>query len=163
MRTKVHPVVSLLPSRLKIHSFDDLYEECESFEVVYQSIVDRVVTLGQRPEGVLYAVPGHPLVAEATVRAILDRAKAKAMETRVVPGLSFLEPVFAVLQVDPLDRGLQIVDAHAPRLDPTLPVLVAQVYNQRIASTLKIDLMELYPDEHLVSLVSSAGSLVRNQ
>ena len=35
--------------------------------------IKRVLELAARPEGVVYAVPGHPLVAEETVRRIRGR------------------------------------------------------------------------------------------
>ena len=74
VRTARHPTLAGLPSTLTVHSFDDIYESTEKFEDVYRQIVDRVIELGRRPEGVLYAVPGHPVVGEATVEQIRKRA-----------------------------------------------------------------------------------------
>jgi tetrapyrrole methylase family protein/MazG family protein len=49
------------------------------------------------------------------------------------------------------------VDALDPRLDPTRPAIVAQVYARHAASTLKLALLDLYPPEHPVVVVSNAG------
>src|SRR5207237_1293338 len=42
-------------------------------------------------------------------------------------------------------------------LSPMYPVLLCQVYNDRVASACKLLLMERYPDEHPVSIVLNAG------
>ncbi|HLE73144.1 MAG TPA: SAM-dependent methyltransferase, partial [Anaerolineales bacterium] len=66
LRTSQHPVVSAFPAALSANSFDELYESEETVEQVYAQIVARVLELGRRPRGVVYAVPGNPFVAEAT-------------------------------------------------------------------------------------------------
>ena len=163
LRTARHPVVPHLPAGPTIHSFDALYEESETFEEVYATIARQVLALGARAEGVVYAVPGHPLVGEATVTQILKTAREDEIATRIVPGLSFIEPALTALALDALD-GLQIVDAldvigtHYPILNPDVPVLIAQVYSRAVASDLKLVLMNLYPDEHQVALVDAAGT-----
>ena len=163
LRTARHPVVSHLPAGPAIHSFDSLYEEAGTFEEVYATIAQRVLALGARAEGVVYAVPGHPLVGEATVTQILKAAREAGIPTHVVPGLSFIEPALTALSLDALD-GLQIVDAldvigsYYPILNPDRPALIAQVYSRAVASDLKLVLMNLYPDEHQTALVDAAGT-----
>ncbi|HBE28578.1 MAG TPA: nucleoside triphosphate pyrophosphohydrolase, partial [Ktedonobacter sp.] len=49
------------------------------------------------------------------------------------------------------------VDEVAGKIVPTLPLLVGQVYNRRLASAVKLTLSELYPDEWPVKLVRAAG------
>jgi tetrapyrrole methylase family protein/MazG family protein len=83
LRTRMHPTVAGFPSTLQVHSFDALYEQGETFENVYAGIVERVLELGQRPEGVTYAVPGHPFVAETTGPEIARRAKEMGIPLRV--------------------------------------------------------------------------------
>jgi len=156
-RTLQHPTLHALSLPGRLESFDPLYEAAERFEELYEQIVDRL--LAQAAAGdVVYAVPGHPLVGEATVRCLRDRAVAAAVEVRFVEGLSFIEPVCTTLGLDPLAAGLQVVDALDPRLDPALPALVAQVYNRRVAARLKLALLELYPPHHTVHVVRNAGA-----
>jgi tetrapyrrole methylase family protein/MazG family protein len=175
LRTAHHPVVGRLPETLELHAFDALYEGSETFDEVYAAIVGRVLELGQRAEGVIYAVPGHPLVGEATVPRVLDGARRQGIPVRLVEGLSFVAPVVTALalsppkneapapSVDPLD-GMQVADAldllalHHPPFNPDLPALVGQVYSRSVASQLKLTLMNLYPDEHPVALVDAAGT-----
>ncbi len=163
LRTCHHPTVASLPPGPSLHSFDHLYEEKESFAEIYDEIARRIVELGQRPEGVVYAVPGHPLVGEDSVQRILALARQQGIGVRVVGGLSFIEPVLTCLGQDAL-AGLQIVDAtelaalYHPCLNPDLPALIGQLYDQQLASDVKLTLMNLYPDEHPVTLVRGAST-----
>jgi tetrapyrrole methylase family protein/MazG family protein len=81
---------------------------------------------------------------------------------RVVGGLSFVEPVLSLLEIDGM-ANLQLADAtdlavaHHPPLDPDRPALVGQLYGRRLAAEVKLTLMNAYPDDHPVTLVRSAG------
>ena len=163
LRTRQHPTVSGIPSSVKIHSFDELYENGESFDDVYTSITQKVLELGRRVEGVIYAVPGHPFVAETTCPEIARLAQAEGLPLRVVEGLSFLEPTFSALGLDPFPRltlfdALTLGQAHVPAFAPDIPVLVAQIYSRLVASEVKSTLTGIYPDEHPVELIHNAGT-----
>jgi tetrapyrrole methylase family protein/MazG family protein len=162
LRTRRHPTVAALPAGLTLHSFDHLYETLDDFSAVYGAIAEQIVALGQRPQGVLYAVPGHPLVGESSVQHIMARARHEALPVHLVDGLSFVEPVLSLLGIDGL-AGLQLADAtdlaaaFHPPLDPDRPALLGQLYGQRLASEVKLTLMNAYPDDHPVTLVRAAG------
>jgi tetrapyrrole methylase family protein/MazG family protein len=163
LRTQKHPTVPALPSGLTLHTFDHLYEKAQNFEQVYTAIAAEILSLGHRAQGVIYAVPGHPMVGEASVGRVLDAAREADLAVRVVAGLSFVEPVLTALEVDAL-AGLQLVDAtelalmHHPPLNSDVPALIAQFYSQALAADLKLTLMNQYPPEHPVVLVHSAGT-----
>ncbi len=161
LRTEHHPVTAHLPANWR--SFDFLYEEKEHFEQVYEAIVDEVLRLGRRPQGVVYAVPGDPFIAEATGPEIARRARAEGLPLRVHNGVSFIEPVFAALGLDPyphtaLVDALTLSERHTPPFPPSRPALIAQVYSRLVASEVKLNLMAVYPDEHPVRLVHAAGT-----
>jgi tetrapyrrole methylase family protein / MazG family protein len=163
LRTIQHPTIAGLPASLKVHSFDDLYENSDSFESVYTAIVEKVMELGRRPEGVVYAVPGDPFLAEATCPVIAQLARAAGLPLKIVSGLSFLEPVFAALGLDPYPRlslvdALELSQAYVPAFPPDMPVLIAQIYSRMIAAEVKMTLNAIYPDEHPVRLVHAAGT-----
>jgi tetrapyrrole methylase family protein/MazG family protein len=160
--------------------FDDIYEAGDAFEIVYARIVDAVMDAALQGD-VVYAVPGHPLVGEATTPLILQRAAYAGVETRLVAGLSFIEPTLEVLSaefgvpsdalrgelgtrhsaLDPVN-GLQLCDAleiaslHHPPINPDKPALIAQVYSRAIASDVKLTLMNQYPPAHVVYVVRAA-------
>ncbi len=163
LRTQQHPLVAELPAGLIIHSFDDLYTAGENFDQVYGQIVDHIIQLGKQSEGVVYAVPGNPFVAEATTPAIIRRAREEGIVVRIVEGLSFIEPALAAIDVDPFPQ-LALIDAldlsmkHVPLFPPHMPALIAQIYSRQVASDVKITLTSVYPDEHPVKLVHAAGT-----
>lgn len=163
LRTRQHPVVQGFPPGLRFESFDSLYDQAENFEAVYARIVEQVLELARRPEGVVYAVPGHPFVAEATAPEIARRARAARLPVQVVEGLSFLEPTFSALGVDPLPQtvildALDLARAHTPPTQPNLAAIIAQIYSPQVANDVKLTLTSVYPDEHPVRLVHAAGT-----
>jgi tetrapyrrole methylase family protein / MazG family protein len=168
-RTLVHPTVEPLKKdfpNLLIESFDDFYDESDDWEMLYQRITDTVCELAAH-QPIIYAVPGHPLIGEFSVQLLLKQARERGLSTRIVAGLSFLEPVCVALELDPFTLGAQIMDATAlaslkaeeiaGKLIPTVPLLIVQVYNRRVASAVKIALGECYPDEWPIKLVRAAG------
>jgi len=159
LRTEIHPVVEWLKGRgIAFASFDRYYEQADSFEEVYRRIKDDVLAAAEAGP-VVYAVPGHPLVAESAVDLILQEAQRRGVSTVVAPAMSFLDAVYAVLRIDPV-QGLQIVDGlqpAGPDLDPSKGAVVVQVYNQLVASDIKLTLLEMYPAEHEVAVVRAAG------
>lgn len=163
LRTMHHPVVAGLPDTVKLHAFDDVYEAAATFENVYAEIARQVLDMGRRDGGVVYGVPGHPLVGEATVTKILEAAGELDLPVRIVAGLSFVEPCLTALGIDALD-GLQVLDAldllslHHPPLNPDSPALIGQVYSRAVASDLKLVLMNQYEDGHSVALIDGAGT-----
>lgn len=163
LRTNQHPTLAALPPNICQHSFDDLYATGSSFESVYAAIVQKIVELGRRPQGVVYAVPGHPFVAEATCPEIARLARDEGLTLRIVEGLSFLEPTCSALGLDPfphlsLADALTLSTAHVPPFPPDVPALIAQIYSQMVAAEVKMTLMAVYPDEHPVQLVHAAGT-----
>jgi tetrapyrrole methylase family protein / MazG family protein len=161
LRTRRHPAAADLPPGVAVASFDELYESARSFDELYQEIVTTLVELAQSRE-VVYAVPGHPFVGEETVTRLVAAAARHQIRLRIVAGLSFIEPALTALKLDALD-GLQIADAldigdhYYPAITPDRPLLVGQVYSRPVAANLKLALSAIYPENHEVALVYSAG------
>jgi tetrapyrrole methylase family protein/MazG family protein len=163
LRTRVHPCVPDLPAGPSYHSFDHLYEQADDFGQVYEGIVEQLLAALEAGEEVVYAVPGDPLVGEASVTRLLAACRERGIEVRILSGVSFVEPTLAALGLDALD-GLQLLDAtevaaaYHPPINPDLPALIAQVYGRHLASDLKLTLINQYPDEHPIRLVHAAGT-----
>jgi len=164
LRTRRHPCVPDLPAGPIYHSFDDLYDIAGSFEAVYTAIVDRILERLGQGASVVYAVPGDPLVAETAAVRLLAVCRDKNIQTRVVHGVSFIEPALALLGVDAAG-GLQLLDAlevasaYHPPINPDFPALLAQLYSRAVASDVKLTLMNQYPDQHPVTLIHAAGTV----
>lgn len=159
-RTDQHPVIQALRNEgIQMDSFDALYEQHDAFEAVYEGIVDTLIEQSESGP-VTYAVPGHPLVAERTVQLLIEKEEAGIVTLNIVGGSSFLDPIFAALRIDPIE-GFQLLDGTDFAQDAvrmTQHILIGQVYDAFIASEVKLSLMEKYPYDHLVTIVTAAGS-----
>ena len=163
VRTDQHPAVDGFPATLQIHSFDYLFEIKDSMGDINAQIVAHILTLGQRPGGVIYAVPGHPLIAESTCPEIIRCAAENNIPVQIIESLSFLEPVYSCLGVNILPHttmldALQLATAHHPPFPPDQPVLIAQIDRPQIAVQVKAVLLTTYPHDHRVQLVHGAGT-----
>ena len=162
LRTAQHGCVPALPQTLRYTSFDAFYEAHDRFEEVYEAIIAQLL-LAAREGDVVYAVPGDPLVGEATTTGLLAAARAEGITLHIVNGVSFVEPLLAQLGVDALDGlqlldGLQVAAMHHPPLNPAFPALLAQLYSTAVASDVKLTLMNQYPDDFTLQLVHAAGT-----
>jgi tetrapyrrole methylase family protein / MazG family protein len=159
LRTEIHPVVvELRRQGVTFQTFDHIYDQAENFEQVYETIAESILQAGQIGD-VVYAVPGHPLVAEQSVTNILAAAATRGLEVAIVPAVSFLDVLFSVLKIDPI-HGLTVIDGlqlDKQQIDTTVPVVVTQVYNPMVAADVKLTLMDYYPDEYEIVVVRSAG------
>ncbi len=163
LRTRNHPAVDGFPAGLRVHVLEEAFGDGDSAEAVFSGMVERVLELGRRPQGVTYAVPGHPYVGEATGPEIARRAREAGIPLRVIEGLSFVGAVSAALGVDVLPHTMVVDALHLSRLltpdfPPDQPVLIAQVHSRQAAAALRATLGTVYPEDHHVRLVHAAGT-----
>ncbi|MFB5089546.1 nucleoside triphosphate pyrophosphohydrolase [Psychrobacillus sp. PGGUH221] len=160
VRTEQHPVLQELKTEgLTWKSFDEIYEKNDQFEGVYEEIVKTLLQLAIA-NPVTYAVPGHPLVAEQTVQLLIEAEQQGKAKIKIEGGQSFLDPIFGALRIDPIE-GFQLLDGTSLKRDDiqmNAHVLIGQVYDAFSASEVKLTLMEKYPDEYVVTIVTAAGS-----
>lgn len=160
LRTERHPVVEDLRAKgIRYSSLDELYEQAEDFESLYQTIVDKLFEEARENGEVVYAVPGHPGIAERTVRIALEKGTDAGVEIRLGPGHSFLDELLLRIGVDPTE-GLLILDGtdlQDKHLNPTIHTILVQVYNQDVAADVKLSLMEIYPDDYQVTVARAVG------
>ncbi|MFJ7828468.1 nucleoside triphosphate pyrophosphohydrolase [Psychrobacillus sp. NPDC096623] len=160
VRTEQHPVLEELRTEgLSFTSFDSVYEQNDQFEGVYEEIVRQLLELAKE-HSIMYAVPGHPLVAEQTVQLLIEAEKQGKIKIRIEGGQSFLDPIFGALRIDPIE-GFQLLDGTSFTRDEVrmnAHVLIGQVYDAFSASEVKLTLMEKYPDDYEVTIVTAAGS-----
>ena len=160
VRTLQHPCVADLGREgVVFESFDNLYDEKDSFEEVYAGIVTRLQAELEQNAEVFFAVPGHPWVAEKTVALLVDKLGAAA-DVIVYPALSFLDNLFSSIPFDPVNGLLvrNVGDLAPLSLTGKDWLVVPQVFNKLIASEVKLDLMNFYPDEAPIFLVQRLGT-----
>jgi tetrapyrrole methylase family protein / MazG family protein len=160
LRTKEHPVIPDLEKEgVKFEAFDSIYEKYDRFEQVYEEISE--ILLEKAGTGnIIYAVPGHPIVAEQTVQLLLAKGAERGIEVEIGGGQSFIDAIFGAIKVDPID-GFQLLDGTSLTRDAFnihQPILIGQVYDTYVASNVKLTLMERLPDDYPVIVVSAAGS-----
>lgn len=156
LRTEKHEAVSyFINHKISYKSFDYIYEDEKSlsFEDVYGKIVE-ILLREEKENGVInYYVPGNPFVAEKTVSLLIEKTA-----TNVIKGMSFIDDVLAQVKRDAVD-GLLFLDSDFDLLDinPSMDILITQIYNNRIASDTSIKLQEIYSPDHEVILLIDAG------
>lgn len=160
VRTMDHPVIAELQDEgMVFESFDAVYEKHDAFQPVYEEIAAKLIEAVQE-EPVIYAVPGHPLVAEQTVQLLIAAEKQGQIDLKIEGGQSFLDPIFGALKIDPIE-GFQLLDGTSFTIHDVnmrAHVLIAQVYDAFSASEVKLSLMEKYRDDYPVTVVTAAGS-----
>ncbi|MDK0766435.1 nucleoside triphosphate pyrophosphohydrolase [Clostridium perfringens] len=159
-RTEKHPTVDFLKDEgIKFESYDHAYEKYDSFDDVYKYIAEDLITKINDDEDLIYAVPGHPLVAEKSVINLIELCKENNIQYEVLPAVSFVDAMMEALQVDPIE-GVKIIDAFDMKnqiLDKRVGTIITQVYNNFIASEVKLRLLEGYEDDTEIIFVRAAG------
>jgi tetrapyrrole methylase family protein / MazG family protein len=160
LRTEDHPLIRELQAEgMAFHSFDAIYEKHSRFEQVYEEIC--AILLAKAVEGdVVYAVPGHPLVAEKTVQILIEKGPELGVEIVIGGGQSFLDALFQALKIDPIE-GFQLLDATDLKKDEVMlkhHMIIGQVYDTYVASNVKLTLMEMLPFDYEIYIATAAGS-----
>ncbi|WP_284140728.1 MULTISPECIES: nucleoside triphosphate pyrophosphohydrolase [unclassified Virgibacillus] len=157
VRTTEHPVVQALQEEgVSFKSFDEIYASETAFEQVYERIA-AVLLEKASEENVIYAVPGHPMLAERSIQLLLQQQE---VDIEILGGQSYLDALFSSLRIDPIE-GFQFVDAatfQRSELNYRQHLVFCQVYDQWIASELKLTLLEDLPPHYEVTIVEAAGS-----
>ncbi|WP_027625380.1 nucleoside triphosphate pyrophosphohydrolase [Clostridium lundense] len=160
LRTEKHPTVEDLKGfNIEFETFDKKYDSMNSFDEVYDSIARDIIGKYKEIGDVVYAVPGHPLVAEKSVNNLIRLCEESSIELKIYPAVSFVDAMIESLKIDPID-GIKIIDAFDIKnqvLDKRLGTIVTQVYNGFIASEVKLALLEYYGDEEEIYFVRAAG------
>ena len=160
LRTEKHPTVDYLKEKKIIFdTYDNVYESIGSFDEVYLNIANDLIKKHDDLGDLVYAVPGHPLVAEKSVFNLIDLCKENNIEYKIIPAVSFIDAMIESLRIDPIG-GLKVIDSFDignQILDKRIGTIVTQVYNQLIASEVKVKLLEQYNDETEIYYVRAAG------
>lgn len=156
-RTLDHPVIdSLITEGVQFETYDNMYKQEDQFIDVYEHIVQDLLIRAQ-DRTVIYAVPGHPMLAEKTVQLLRNQTK---VEVIVSGGQSYLDALFTSLNIDPID-GFQFVDGtgfNRRELNYRQHLVFCQVYDRFVASEVKLALLEDLPFDYEVIVIKAAGS-----
>ncbi|MGL5353495.1 MAG: nucleoside triphosphate pyrophosphohydrolase [Clostridium sp.] len=159
-RTEKHPTVDYLKETVKnFKTYDHFYEEGSNFDEVYENIAVDVVKQYKETGELIYAVPGHPLVAEKSVFNLMKLCDENNIEYKILPAVSFIDAMMDSLKIDPIE-GIKVIDAFDMKsqvLDKRIGTIITQVYNPLIASEVKLQLLDFYNDDTIIDYVRAAG------
>jgi tetrapyrrole methylase family protein/MazG family protein len=160
LRTEKHPTVDyLIEKGIKFETYDNVYENTENFDEVYLNIANDLLVKHNSLGELIYGVPGHPLVAEKSVFNLIELCKENNVEYKIIPAVSFIDAMIESIKIDPIE-GLKVIDAFDignQILDKRIGTIITQVYNQLIASEVKLKLLDQYNDETDIYYVRAAG------
>lgn len=160
LRTEKHPTVDYLKAiGIKFETYDNRYEENNNFDDVYRAIAENLIDKHKLYGDIIYGVPGHPLVAETSVKLLIELCAKNKIDIEIFPAVSFIDAVIQSLKLDPIE-GLKIIDAFDignQVLDKRVGLLITQVYSLSIASDVKLALLEYYEADMEIYFVRAAG------
>jgi tetrapyrrole methylase family protein / MazG family protein len=149
LRTAQHPSAHLVPDAT---TFDHVYDGASSFADVYATIADELITAAHHHGEVLYAVPGSPLVLERTVAHLREQSD---VEIELHSAVSFLDEVWRVLNLDPVETGVTLIDGHTfteSAAGVTGPMLVAHTHANWVLSDIKLSIDDPDPATPVIVL-----------
>lgn len=160
LRTDRHPLASWLQEQgIAFTSLDDLYEGSDDFDVLCDSIADRVWELSAGAKHPVYAVPD--LLTDRTVDRIYARRPESAADITVIPGFSYADFYLSRCRGVMSSGSVRIVSATemlSSRYDPAESALVTEIDRPTLAGDLKVFLSSRLDDEADVWLLRASGS-----
>ncbi len=147
-RTAQHPVYDLLKSEgTEAASLDDYYGQYDDFDAMHQAMAKFLLEKA-RHQPVTFAVPDP--MTDGAVKA-LRSALPEEGTLSVLPGVTIADACIARLPKEFTPSGaLRTMPAEEGELaapDPATPLLVMEIWNQSLASSLKLRLCDIYGDE----------------
>ena len=160
VRTAEHPAASDLAALRSVVTCDDLYQSGADFDGVYEAIVERVVS-ASRDGSVVYAVPGSAIVGERAVARLITEAESEGIPCVVIPGESFIDAACAVVGIDPIADGLQILDARelSNPLPLHVPSFITQIDSTFVAGEVALALERTLPESFTVTMLDRIGDV----
>ncbi len=156
LRTENLAMVHDISASHALVAFDELLIPTPTNPDGLDQLVDQILAAAVAQNGVTYAVPGHPLIADLTCSRIIQRANAASIPVRVIAANVLLDAAvrklplnFAASQITMVDTlDLQMNGCHS--FSPSQPVLILNAPDADATSVLKEDLLNIYPAEHLL-------------
>lgn len=168
VRTKEFSTIAELEKEgIFFESYDEKYNTSDLFKSLYEFIADDIIKNHELKGDLVYAVPGHPLVAEKSVTNLIERCKVKGIDYEIYPATSFIDLIMENLEID-ASEGLKVVDAFDIRekvINKRDDIIVTQVYNNLIASEVKLKLSEIFSDEIKINYIkiSNEGDIIKRE
>jgi tetrapyrrole methylase family protein/MazG family protein len=147
-RTERHPIIKMLQKEIKIECFDNFFEKYESFDEVYEKIADKVIELVKEHGKINYCTAGSPYYGEFVTKKLINEYKDE-INIIIIDGMSFLDKCIKLSGFSDYKsiKVLDCLEVDEFSFDLNSFNIVTQVYDEEMASQLKLKLMELYSDD----------------
>ncbi len=142
-RTGQHPLIQKNTWNHLI-CFDDVFEENDSLEEVYETIYQRLLLEAKQEDQIIYLVPGSPKIGDETVKRI--RSELPTEEFEILENQSFRDK--ALMMSEAKEKDIKMIDVSSlsvMNLDIHSGILIGQLENQILGAHAKIVLSEVYP------------------
>ncbi len=157
----------------------DLYLNGEVDSNNYEHIYSHLLNAARKYEEIVVGLPGNPGLGVTLLQMLQQRSAEDSIELEVLPGLSSFDWMHLTAERDPLERGTIILDANRLLLfnfdiDPSLDCYIYHVCSVGTNKTwienpktdnniglLKNKLLQSYPRNHPVSLVSVSSKAIK--
>ena len=146
-RTERHPIIDELRKDIDITCYDDYFEKYESFDEVYENITSSIIELSKQHGKINYCTAGSPYYGDVITKKLIDEYKDE-INIIIIDGISFLDKCIKLSGFSDYKSVavLDCLEADEFSFDVNSFNVITQVYDLDIASQLKLDLLEIYPD-----------------
>lgn len=157
LRTNKHKIVNYLnENNIEYESYDYVYEEKESFEDVYEFITDDLVNKS-KDKDIIYCVPNNPFEGDETVNNLIKYRNQNIVDVEIIPGVSSIDTCVNTVEID-IFEGIKVIDGlniNNFDIDININTLLTQVYDNIIASEVKIILEDYYDSEKEIYIINT--------
>ncbi|HCS11225.1 MAG TPA: nucleoside triphosphate pyrophosphohydrolase [Clostridiales bacterium] len=147
-RTDRHPIVNELRKNIDIDSFDDYFEKYETFDEVYENIVNTLIEKSKQYGKINYCTAGSPYYGDIVTKKLISEYKDQ-INTIIIDGMSFLDKCLKLSGYADYNniKILDCLETDEFSFDVNSFNIITQVYDLETASQLKVKLMEIYPED----------------
>ncbi|MGI6706044.1 MAG: nucleoside triphosphate pyrophosphohydrolase [Clostridia bacterium] len=155
LKTEHHGIISYLRDKnISFTSLDFLFEQAKDFDDLNRKLADYLISRLKEDGQIVYGVPGHGVLGDASVEQLLKRIREEGIAYTVIPCISRLDCIFSQLE-EGTTGNLRIYPAgerEELHPDPRVALVILELANAIRAAEIKLKLMEAYPAEHPVLL-----------
>jgi tetrapyrrole methylase family protein/MazG family protein len=134
-------------------SFDDIFENNLSIENVYDEIYTKLnKELTQRKE-IIYLVPGSPYYGDFVTERFIEEADEN-IKVEIIDAESFLDKAIKLGKVK--KQKIKIIEGNICQkydFDIDSCNIITNIENRSLASKVKIELTEIYPDDYKIVII----------
>ncbi|MGO1477912.1 nucleoside triphosphate pyrophosphohydrolase [Senegalia sp. (in: firmicutes)] len=156
-RTDKSPAIEYLKeNKIDFLSYDKIYESEEDFDNVYNIISEDLIQKAKNYSVINYCVPKTPALFDKVTEMLLEKKFKNEIEIKIFNNGGFLEKIYDILE-KPITNNVKIIDAlelKPTQLDINSDLIIFGIYDNIIASEVKIHLEEVYKEDYRIKVIN---------